>query len=486
MLTPFPDFPSSSISVFQKRIAAQQPFPGGIGLSGYICLPEQSNPARRGGVYRRTYETSITGTLFMQSIQRSLFFCLCSLPAGFLSLAIAPAISLAQVVYPQAPVMYPTITPTQTVSPNGISVQVQVGTPQTPGYTVAQPAQGGYFPPGFAAVKPRRQNPWGYGVGQPIQGNYAQPGYPNQFGYPATLPAPGYPAYPGYPNYPAYPNYPTYPGYPNYPYGAIAPGVPSQTALPQTINQEWLQKLVEADRLYRAGQLQQAEKLFRETMAPLAAVNSSTQPTNVLTDPTALPTDARVYWEQALAAQSAQLGNQSLTDLQFLVRSYPQFVPGHVRLVQVLNDMGRKSEAMAALEQAIAIHPNQPDLVRLQVEALRAANRATEAAIAARRFALLNPTNPAATEFTKLADDSLKLAQKGQQTNIGRNILGGVLRGTLGYLLTNRTGSNNTSLPLSILQGVLSSSPSSTTSSTDTGMRSDMQQMLDLLLSNRR
>lgn len=194
------------------------------------------------------------------------------------------------------------------------------------------------------------------------------------------------------------------------------------------------QKLMEADRLYLAGQLPEAEKLYREVKAPFATTIAK-RPEPIL-DAAQLSPAGRVYWREAQAGASQKLQPRIMVPLRLLVEEYPQFIPGHLRLAEVLQQGDRKQEAIDVLEQATSLYPNQPELVKAKVTALAADKKWMEASLAARQFAILNSKQQSSAEFTQLADENLKRYKKHLRRKLRGNTIANIITGALGYAVT--------------------------------------------------
>lgn len=194
------------------------------------------------------------------------------------------------------------------------------------------------------------------------------------------------------------------------------------------------QKLMEADRLYLAGQIPEAEKLYREVKAPFATTIAK-RPEPIL-DAAQLSPAGRVYWREAQAGASQKLQPRIMVPLRLLVEEYPQFIPGHLRLAEVLQQGDRKQEAIDVLEQATSLYPNQPELVKAKVTALAADKKWMEASLAARQFAILNSKQQSSAEFTQLADENLKRYKKHLRRKLRGNTIANIITGALGYAVT--------------------------------------------------
>ncbi|MBW4489338.1 MAG: M48 family metalloprotease [Trichocoleus desertorum ATA4-8-CV12] len=210
------------------------------------------------------------------------------------------------------------------------------------------------------------------------------------------------------------------------------------------------QKLIEADQLYLGGQFPAAEKLYREAkplFAKEAAATEAKQRPEPILDPAQLSPGGQVYWRESEAGMAQKLETRIFVPLSMLVEQYPQFVPGHLRLAQALQDYQRTPEALTVLERATAFYPNQPDLLKAKIELLVATKQWLDASIAARQFALLNPNDPAAPEFAKLAEDNLEQFQRNMRRELRGNAIANAITGVAGYVLTGNIFS-----PLSAVQ----------------------------------
>lgn len=211
------------------------------------------------------------------------------------------------------------------------------------------------------------------------------------------------------------------------------PAEPAPT--PEEISRQ--QKLIEADQLYLGGQFEAADKLYREAKIPFSkegeAVKQRPEP---IVDPAALPPAGQVFWREAEAGIAQKLETRTMVPLNLLVEKYPEFVPGQLRLAEVLQSYERPKEALTVLERATTLYPAQPDLLKAKVALLAETEQWLEASIAARQFALLNPQSPDADEFATLAEDNLKRFQAHMRRELRGNAIANVVTGALGYVLT--------------------------------------------------
>ncbi|OKH24354.1 M48 family metallopeptidase [Chroogloeocystis siderophila] len=198
------------------------------------------------------------------------------------------------------------------------------------------------------------------------------------------------------------------------------------------------QKISEADRLYLGGQFAAAEKLYREVKTPFTTASTDVvQRPPAIVDPAQLPPAGKVYWREAEAAFQHKVASRMMVPLRLLVEQYPEFIPGHLRLAEALQKFDHNKEAIAVLERAVTLYPDQPDLVKAKVTALAQSKQWMEASLAARQFALLRSSNAEhANEFIEIADSHLERYQKHLRRELTGNTIANILTGALGYALT--------------------------------------------------
>jgi predicted Zn-dependent protease len=213
---------------------------------------------------------------------------------------------------------------------------------------------------------------------------------------------------------------------------------PESTAEPPPTPEEIArqQKLIEADKLYQAGQIAAAEKLYREVKEPFAKTSDTQEIKQPIVDLAQLSPSGQVYWREAEAGIASQMQTRTRVALELLVEKNPEFIPGHIKYAEVLKEYGEEKKALQVLDKATTLYPNQPDLIKTRVAALSKAKKWMEASLAARQFALLNPNDPQAPEFTKLAEDNLKHYKSHIRGKIRGNAIANIITGVLGYAVT--------------------------------------------------
>lgn len=172
-------------------------------------------------------------------------------------------------------------------------------------------------------------------------------------------------------------------------------------------SQKELETLVKADRLYQQGKRTESEKLYRQVKKPFAKDSKNSQISQFpepITDPEQLSPGGKVYWREAQAGFQQGLESKIFVPLQLLSEKNPEFVPSHILLAQALEKYNKPKEAREVLERASSLFPYNPDVAKARVKALEADEQWLEASIAARQFAIVNPTHSENAEFVSIAD----------------------------------------------------------------------------------
>lgn len=199
---------------------------------------------------------------------------------------------------------------------------------------------------------------------------------------------------------------------------------------------EKYEQYMEADRLYLSGNVESAAELYRSLKEPFAAETEVERVPEAIYDPEELSPQGAVYWRISGEGLEQQLESKTLVPLGFLVQQYPEFIPGHLRYSRALKAYNQPEEALAVLERATTMYPNQPELLRGAIEIYEEEEKWLEASILARQFALLNPDHPQASEFTQLANTQLALYQKDLRERLSGNAIGSFITGIFGWALT--------------------------------------------------
>ena len=224
--------------------------------------------------------------------------------------------------------------------------------------------------------------------------------------------------------------------------------------------EEWFQRelLIEADRLYQAGQIAEAEALYREAKTFGWRDDedlSAAIPPEPYSDESQLSAGAAVYWRESARGIEAGRESQALVPLKLLTEEYPAFIPAHARYAELLVSYDRTEEAEEVLEKALTQYQAQPELQRAQVDQMMAEEQWIEASISSRQFALLNSEHPEAAEYDVLADENLDRFKAKTNQQIRNNAIANVITGIAGYALTGGIFGPFTALnsTLALLQG---------------------------------
>lgn len=212
-----------------------------------------------------------------------------------------------------------------------------------------------------------------------------------------------------------------------------------------------LKVLIEADRLYQSGQIEAATALYQQVKRPFSDRAMAEPPAEPMQDPAQLPPGGRVYWREAQAGSELQLKTRIFVPLRLLVKEYPEFVPGHLRLAEELVADGKDDEALGVMARAAALYPNQPELQKGLMQQQTRVKQWLEASITARQFSLLNPDHPEASEFVRLSEEYQDRFRARLRTQITNNTIGSFITGALGIAITGSPIPGLSALQTSIL-----------------------------------
>lgn len=195
-------------------------------------------------------------------------------------------------------------------------------------------------------------------------------------------------------------------------------------------------KLMEADKLYQAGKIAEAEKIYRSAKDSFANASDIRPRKQAIVNPAELSPAGKVYWREAQGGIVSNLRTKTLVPLKLLVEKYPEFIPGNIKYAQALKKYGKEEKALEVLERATSLYPNQAELVKVRVEALSDEKKWMQASLVARQFALLNPENSQAAEFTQIADEKLKKYTSHIRRETRGNAIANIITGVVGYAAT--------------------------------------------------
>jgi predicted Zn-dependent protease len=196
------------------------------------------------------------------------------------------------------------------------------------------------------------------------------------------------------------------------------------------------QILITADTYYLAGDRDTAERLYRQVKDAVWQVDPDSLRPRPITDPAELPPGGAVYWREANAGYEQGLIHRTLVPLELLVEEYPEFVPAQIFYAQYLVESDRADEADAILDRVLMLYPSQPDLLKARTQTQMAMEQWIEAAITAKQFVLLNPEHPDLAEMDDLSRANLDRFRAQMNEDLTGNLIGNILTGTAGLLLT--------------------------------------------------
>ncbi|MGD1854156.1 MAG: M48 family metalloprotease [Leptolyngbyaceae cyanobacterium] len=227
---------------------------------------------------------------------------------------------------------------------------------------------------------------------------------------------------------------------------------PEAAALEQ---ETWFQRelIIEADRLYLAGDIAAAEELYREakTFGWRDEDDLEAIPAEPFSDPEQLSPGGAVYWRESARGLEAGRESQTLVPLGLLTEEVPAFIPGHLLYAELLQTYERPEDAEVVLEKALTLYPYDPDLLSAQIELMMTQEEWIEASIASRQFALLNEEHPDAERYAGLADENLARFKSATNAKIRNNAIANIFTGAAGYLLTGGLYGPFTALNSSII-----------------------------------
>ncbi len=200
------------------------------------------------------------------------------------------------------------------------------------------------------------------------------------------------------------------------------------------INPNHFATFIQADTLYRQGDQNSAEQLYRQ-VKPAFANHPITQPPEAIYDANSLAAANLTAWNAAQPAVEAGDNASVIAALQPLVNNQPGFIPGVLQLAESLKQDGREDDAIELLNQAATNYPGSAEIVMAQATTLADAGEHIEASIAAREFSVLYLDHPQAREFAELADDELDtFSDKIKQ----RNLIDGAINVVVGIFTGSR------------------------------------------------
>ena len=118
----------------------------------------------------------------------------------------------------------------------------------------------------------------------------------------------------------------------------------SEKPTPEEIARQ--KKLIQGDKLYQAGKIAEAEKVYREAKDSFTNTKGIQPPKKAINNPAELSPAGKVYWREAQAGIVSNLRTKTLVPLKLLVEKYPEFIPGNIKYAQSLKKYGREEKAL--------------------------------------------------------------------------------------------------------------------------------------------
>ena len=200
-------------------------------------------------------------------------------------------------------------------------------------------------------------------------------------------------------------------------------------------NNNYYQKLLEADYYYRQGDLSKAkeiQQLVKPQFAPTATIPPAYD------DLAELDAKGQQYWQTATKAieadppEAEEITSQIFEPLQSLVREYPGFIPGHILLADTHDLYREEKQALTTIEKAAEMYPAREDILDTKIDLLLLYGKPLEASIAAREFAYTYPDNPKSTAYEQAANQYFDEYKKKLNSKITTS---GIL-GSIGQIAT--------------------------------------------------
>ncbi|ELS05353.1 Peptidase family M48 [Xenococcus sp. PCC 7305] len=195
----------------------------------------------------------------------------------------------------------------------------------------------------------------------------------------------------------------------------------SQNFLNINFGGNYYPRLAEADRFYKQGDLTKAREI-QETVKP--DFEPAPPPASPQVDAENLSPAGKVYWRIANQGMEEGLESKIFVPLEKLTENSPDFIPGHLLLLQAYEQYEKDEEALAAIERLATLYPEQTDVLDKRIELLVKNDKYLEASIAARQFAIAYPDDPQASRYQAIASEyKRKYRNKLQQDQIISGIL---------------------------------------------------------------
>lgn len=197
----------------------------------------------------------------------------------------------------------------------------------------------------------------------------------------------------------------------------------------------YYQKLSEADSFYRQGNLDQAKEI-QQRVKP--GFNPTATLPSAFDDVAKLDTKQQQSWQKINAAIKTDpeleevVTSQIFEPLQSLVKENPGFIPGHILLADTHDLYGEEKPALEVIERAAEMYPAREDVLDTKIDLLLLYGKPLEASIAAREFAFSNPDHPKSKAYQEAANQYFAQYKKKLNSKVTTS---GIL-GTIGQVAT--------------------------------------------------
>ena len=197
----------------------------------------------------------------------------------------------------------------------------------------------------------------------------------------------------------------------------------------------YYQKLSEADSFYRQGNLDQAKEI-QQRVKPGFNPTATLPP--AFDDVAKLDAKQQQSWQKINAAIKTDpeleevVTSQIFEPLQSLVKENPGFIPGHILLANTHDLYGEEKPALEVIERASEMYPAREDILNTKIDLLLLYGKPLEASIAAREFAFNNPNHPRSKAYEEAANQYFAQYKKKLNSKVTTS---GIL-GTIGQVAT--------------------------------------------------
>jgi predicted Zn-dependent protease len=225
----------------------------------------------------------------------------------------------------------------------------------------------------------------------------------------------------------------------------------AQNFLDLNFDSNYYQNLSAADSFYKQGNLVAVEKIQRKVKKDFPPAKKPPAP---LVDISKLSPTAKKYWLTASQALEEEVDGDStvatkiFNPLKNLTTTTPEFIPGHLLLVDAYLEYDKEEEALDAIEKASELYPDNKELLDKRIEVLDENGDNLEASIAAREFVSSHPEDKDKSKYQESADKYFDDYLDGVKTKVG--ISSGL--GILGQVFTGQE-SNAVNLGSMLIQG---------------------------------